>query len=67
MAQGSIQLNSEKVYRHQTVCYLTLSDVGKLRVNFVVMPSYTDVQDQFNTFKINQLPHTIEWSNYKNQ
>ena len=45
--------------------FLTLNEQGKLKVNCILMPSYTDVNDQNLTYKLNLFPFTIEWNKCK--
>jgi hypothetical protein len=62
IAKGSIQLSNEKYYRHQVCMFLTLSDKGQAKINCIIMPSYSDIQDGKKIFRLNALPYSIEWS-----
>ena len=42
--------------------FLTLNDKGQVKINCIIMPSYSDIQDGNKIFKLNVLPYSIEWS-----
>jgi UDP-N-acetylglucosamine pyrophosphorylase len=61
IAKGSIQLGNETYYRHQVCMFLTLNDRGNVKINCIIMPSYSDIQDGKKIFKLNVMPYSIEW------
>ena len=46
---------------------LTLNEKGQMKVNFLLTPSYQDAQEMAFTYKLNQLPYSIDWSQNKNK
>jgi hypothetical protein len=41
--------------------FLTLTDKGKVKINLIIMPSYSDIQNGNKIFKLNVLPYSIDW------
>jgi hypothetical protein len=55
-------MRNEKYFRHQVCMFLTLNDKGQVKVNCIILPSYSDIQDGNKIFKLNVFPYSIEWS-----